>query len=259
VLIKTGRINLIIIDIDYRMKRDDIFLSKDPNMGDFVFDETVASVFDDMIFRSVPGYASIVAMIGLLAGKYIQDNTNCYDLGASTGIASKAVLENLKAKNSSLIAVDSSKAMTELCKAKLSVFSDKNVINIVTDDICNIHIGNASMVILNLTLQFISPDSRLKLLKKIYKGMKPGGILLLSEKVKFKDKNEDMLQTELYHVFKELNGYSKLEISRKRTALENVLVSDTIDTHIKRLKRSGFKKTYKWFQCFNFVSLLAMK
>ena len=64
---------------------------------------------------------------------------------------------------------------------------------------------------------------------------------------------------ELHHDFKKTNGYSDLEISQKRNAIENVLIPETLDTHKTRLSNVGFKNTEQWFQCFNFASLVAIK
>ena len=43
------------------------------------------------------------------------------------------------------------------------------------------------------------------------------------------------------------------------TALENVMRTDSIETHKVRLKNVGFSHVELWFQCFNFGSMIAMK
>jgi len=113
--------------------------------------------------------------------------------------------------------------------------------------------------VLNFTLQFIDPSERLVLLEKIYQGLRPGGVLLLSEKLKFDDDEEQTLLTDLHHAFKRANGYSDMEIAQKRTALENVLIPDTVEQHQARLAEAGFASYRLWFQCLNFASLLAIK
>jgi len=84
-------------------------------------------------------------------------------------------------------------------------------------------------------------------------------VMILSEKICFEDSRLEELQTHMYYNFKRLNGYSELEISQKRTALENVLIPDTINAHHQRMKQAGFSTSTVWFQCFNFVSLIALK
>jgi len=54
-------------------------------------------------------------------------------------------------------------------------------------------------------------------------------------------------------------GYSKLEISQKRAALENVLLPETLEAHRSRLDTIGFDAVDVWFQCFNFASMVAFK
>ena len=114
-------------------------------------------------------------------------------------------------------------------------------------------------MILNFTLQFIPPADRKALIEKIYAGMNPGGILIISEKIIFTDELLNKLLIDSYHQFKEGMGYSKLEISQKRTALENVLIPETLDEHKKRMRSSGFGTFEVWFQCFNFASMVGIK
>jgi tRNA (cmo5U34)-methyltransferase len=114
-------------------------------------------------------------------------------------------------------------------------------------------------VVLNFTLQFLPPGDRLPLLARIRDGLRAGGILILSEKIAGRDAAADGLLTEMHHAFKRANGYSELEISRKRSALEKVLVPETLDTHRQRLAAAGFARADLWFQCFNFVSLVARR
>ena len=64
---------------------------------------------------------------------------------------------------------------------------------------------------------------------------------------------------ELHHEFKRRHHYSELEISRKRQALENVLIPDEIDTHETRLRQAGFSHVGVWLRYFNFVSLVAIR
>ena len=130
---------------------------------------------------------------------------------------------------------------------------------VIEEDILTTEIANASVVVLNFTLQFITPEDRSVLLERIADGMRPGGVLILSEKVVFDDEHLDKLLSDMHHEFKRAHGYSDLEISQKRSALENVLIPETIATHRERLARVGFASVDVWFQCFNFMSMLAVK
>lgn len=225
---------------------------------DFAFDEQVTRVFPDMIRRSVPGYDAIITLLGLFADRFAQANSNIYDLGCSTGAASLAIGKRISVANCQLIAVDNSVAMT--VKAKQNLHSlDHIQRHIVCADIRDIHIENASIVVLNFTLQFIAPDIRLSLMQKICQGLNPGGVLILSEKIYFPDAREQQLQESLQLDFKRANGYSELEIAQKRTALENVLLPDDMAGHKERLYKAGFSQVNQWFQCLNFISLLAIK
>ena len=149
--------------------------------------------------------------------------------------------------------------MVERCRQHIAAYHSDIPVEILCDDIRQIDIQNASMVILNFTLQFLPPQDRVALLEKIYQGLKLNGVLVLSEKFRFADEQIDELLIDLHHQFKRANGYSELEVSQKRTALENVMRTDSIDTHKTRLKNVGFSHVELWFQCFNFGSIIAIK
>ncbi len=236
--------------------RDEIFSQKN-DLVNFTFDAQVADVFDDMVRRSVPGYQSMIEMIGLCVKTYGQDNTNYYDLGASTGATSIALGVNNTHTNNHIIAVDSSPDMVKKCKQNL----DKKINNatIVCADINSIKFDNASIVVLNLTLQFIPPEERQALIDKIYQGLNPGGALIISEKIHSNNQQKQQLMTDLHIDFKRANGYSELEISAKRQSIENVLITDSKETHFKRLNKAGFNASTCHFQCLNFASFLAVK
>lgn len=227
---------------------------------DFVFDEKVADVFEDMINRSVPGYSTIIAMIGMLAERYCQEHSRIYDLGCSLGGATLAAVGRVKCQNYSAIAIDNSAAMIERLKDKLVDLPQfSNQIECRLENLQESEISNASVVILNFTLQFVPLSDRVDLLRKIYQGMRPGSVLIISEKITFPDEKLNQLFIEMYHSFKENMGYSKLEISQKRAALEKVLLPETLDSHRDRLKQCGFHSIDVCFQCFNFASMVAFK
>lgn len=239
--------------------RDNLFAEK-MVPRDFVFDDKVAQVFDDMINRSVPGYSTVIAMIGVMADRYCKEGSCVYDLGCSLGGATLAVANRVTGRNYHLIAVDNSAAMVTRLESKLESLRYSGVeIECLCEDIQVTSLKNASVVILNYTLQFIPVADRTELITKIFDGMQPGGILIVSEKIQFPDQDLNALFTDLYHSFKENMGYSKLEISQKRAALENVLIPETIDQHRDRLSRAGFHSIDVWFQSFNFASMVAFK
>jgi tRNA (cmo5U34)-methyltransferase len=212
-----------------------------------------------MINRSVPGYGTIIAMIGTLAERYAQDNSVCYDLGCSLGAATMAMRRNINAKDCRIVAVDNSPAMITRCEQALGQDSGPVQVELRCADILEVDISNASLVILNFTLQFVPLAERAALIRKIHAGMRPGGMLILSEKIHFEDAALNTLFIDLHHRFKEQNGYSKTEISRKRAAIENVLVPETLRTHESRILGAGFSSFAVWFQCFNFASMVAVK
>jgi tRNA (cmo5U34)-methyltransferase len=219
----------------------------------------VVDVFPDMIQRSVPGYETIIHTIGELAKTAVTDNSNVYDLGCSLGAASLSVARATQHKQCNIIGVDSSAAMVDRCKRVVQAFNLPNPVNIEQALAQDVDIQNASMVVMNFTLQFIPPADRETLLTKIYAGLNPGGILVLSEKIRHPTLEGNELLIDLHHQFKRDNGYSELEVSQKRAALEKVMLTDTFGEHEARLKQSGFSDVVMWYKCYNFTSMVAIK
>jgi tRNA (cmo5U34)-methyltransferase len=238
---------------------DKVYAEPQQAVSDFRFDDKVAEVFPDMIKRSVPGYEIMIFKLGQLTQKFIQEGSSLYDLGCSLGAATQIMQKNSLANHCKIIAVDNSQAMLERCKAHIQAFNFKTPVEFILDDIQNINIENASVVSLNFTLQFIEPAQRQNLIDTIYQGMRPGGLLFISEKISFADQSINQLLIDLHHDFKRDNGYTELEISQKRSALENVMKIDTFDTHHQRFEQAGFKHATTWYQNMNFASMIAIK
>lgn len=239
--------------------RDTLFSVPIAHLGDWTFDERVAEVFPDMVQRSVPGYSNIISMIGMLAERFAKPDTQIYDLGCSLGAATLSMRSNIQATGCNIIAVDNSPAMIERCRRHIDAFCAATPVQVIEADIRDIVIENASLVVLNFTLQFLAPEERQTLLTRIYQGLNPGGALVLSEKFSFEDNKVGELLFNMHHDFKRANGYRELEISQKRNMLENVMLTDSVETHKSRLAKAGFQHSEVWFQCFNFGSLLALK
>lgn len=240
-------------------KPDNLYANPLAEVGHFVFDETVVNVFPDMIKRSVPGYSTIIDMIGKLAERYAQPESRCYDLGCSLGAASLAMRHRIRAANCKIVGVDNSAAMIERCGQVIAADSGEIPVELSCARIQDVNVEKASVAVLNFTLQFIPVNERLATLTQIYQGLLPNGVLILSEKLAFDDQPHQELMTELHHNFKRSNGYSELEIAQKRSAIEHVLIPETLAIHRQRLRAAGFTSVDVWFQCFNFASMIAIK
>jgi tRNA (cmo5U34)-methyltransferase len=239
--------------------KDTIFATPLDAIAAFAFDERVVRVFPDMIQRSVPGYSTIIAMTGVLAERYAQPGSRCYDLGCSLGASTLSMRAQLDGRGCSIVAVDNSTAMIDRCRALIDADPHTTPVDLVLGDIIDAPIADASVVVLNFTLQFIPVEARAALLTRIGANMRPGGILVLSEKIRFDDEHLQQLNTDLHHAFKRGNGYSALEVAQKRNSLENVLRPETLGAHRQRLTAAGFSSVDVWFQCFNFASLVAIR
>lgn len=241
------------------MPQDDLYADKQDAIEKFTFDEHVAAVFGDMINRSVPGYAATLKQIGTLAAHFVQDDSQCYDLGCSLGAATLAMAQHVTASGVQVIGVDNAPAMLDRCREQLAAHELSVPVELICADICELQIERASMVVLNFTLQFVPVQQRQAFIENIFSGMISGGVLVISEKFKLADEAADEFMIDMHHAFKKDNGYSDLEISQKRSAIEDVLIPETINAHRQRLSAAGFHDVEQWFQCFNFMSMVARK
>jgi len=244
------------------MSEDTIYTEKDDDEP-FRFNDEVARVFPDMLRRSIPGYAASLEAIGSLAARYVRQGTHCYDLGCSLGAASIAMRQGIRARDCRIVAVDDAPAMVSRCRQiaaeDLARDPEAAPIEVVQGNIRDVTFSNASMIVLNYTLQFLPVDQRDDMIARILNGLNNGGLLVLSEKVVDPDPAMEALLVDLHHEHKRRNDYSALEISRKRAALENVLIPETVSAHRDRLLRMGFSSAAVWLRYFNFVSIIAIR
>jgi tRNA (cmo5U34)-methyltransferase len=240
------------------MARDTIFETKSP-AEKFEFNDRVADVFDDMLDRSVPFYRQVIEMTAEIMGRSLKPGDRVYDLGCSTGTTLLFLARELAHKKLDFIGVDNSKAMLDRALRKVQMFSMSGSIDFIEHDITRVELAEAGGVILNYTLQFITPAIRGDFLRRICNELRDGGVLILSEKVVCTDseRNEQFLGS--YHLYKKRRGYSELEIANKREALENVLTPLSIEENSSLLRQAGFTRVDTFFQWFNFVSFVACK
>jgi len=226
----------------------------------FKFDKHTAKIFDDMLHRSIPQYDKIQRMILEFTEKYAVEGTNVYDLGCSTGTTLEQLVTVFDGKDISCIGIDSSSPMLSIASKKLKTkVPDKRWSLIEHDLERDIILENPSVVIANLTIQFLSVKVREKLISNIYKSLRPQGCFIWIEKIKNADPDLDALYIDIYYAFKKRNHYSEAEIEEKRQALENVLIPNTFSENAELLERAGFEKSEEFFRWFNFNGLLAVK
>lgn len=240
------------------MSKDEVFREDQP-ATDFKFTNKVAGVFDDMVNRSVPFYEEIQRMVGEIAANHAQEHTNIYDLGCSTGTTmmemDKTVPQHIK-----FIGVDDSTPMLDKCRAKLEEAGFTRPFDLEVADLNEqVNITNASVVVLCLTLQFVRPINRSKLVKQLFDGMKEGGVVILVEKILAEDSSFNRDFIAYYYDMKRRHHYSEMEISQKREALENVLIPYKLSENIALFRNEGFTHCETFFKWYNFAGLVIKK
>jgi tRNA (cmo5U34)-methyltransferase len=240
------------------MSTDRLYQQPHEQIRNFAFTAQVAEVFADMVQRSVPGYGLMLELLPVLSARHMSASSVCYDLGCSLGAASLAVQQGIRAPGCRIIAVDNSDAMLARARELTAGMQGPAAMTWQSADVAQMDFEPCALVVMNLTLQFIPREQRMALLQRIHEALVPGGALILSEKLRFADPLQQQVLTELHHDFKRAQGYSDLEIAQKRAAIEQVLLPDTPEFHMERLRTLGFS-VLPWFQCLNFASFLALK
>lgn len=241
------------------MAKDEVFKQEINKVPDFKFGTSVANVFDDMVNRSVPYYGEIQRMIAEQAADFVQKGSNVYDLGCSTG-TTMIGMNTMVDPSIKFIGIDDSTHMLDKCRSKLEEAGFTRPYDLVVADLnTGVDITNASVVVLCLTLQFVRPIYREKLLQQILDGMNSGGVLILVEKILAEDSSFNREFIKYYYNYKRRNQYSELEISQKREALENVLIPYKLSENITLLRDVGFHHCEVFFKWYNFTGLIATK
>ncbi|MDH3521527.1 MAG: carboxy-S-adenosyl-L-methionine synthase CmoA [Myxococcales bacterium] len=239
-------------------ERDELFAADTKLVSDFNFGVQTASVFDDMLSRSVPFYAEIQRMMAEIVNEFAVDGSNVYDLGCSTCATFRALAE--LERDVTFVGLDNSAAMLERGRKELEEAGLSQRVALREHELDRgAPVENASVVIMCLTLQFVRPLDRERVIRDIYAGLNPNGCLILIEKVLANESLLNRLFIKYYYDFKRRNGYSSLEISQKREALENVLIPYRFDENVALLQSAGFRCVEPFFKWYNFCGFLALK
>ena len=224
----------------------------------FAFNHEVAEVFDDMVQRSVPLYREVTQFTADWVLHFYQAGTAIIDIGCSTGTTTHQIAQRLAAP-ASFLAIDSSEAMIKRAEKKLSDLPSQHQLHLACNDVMALTLPKASAVIINYTLQFLPVAQRTLLMQRIFDALVPGGIVMISEKVRHGSPAFQELGTRVYEDFKERQGYSRTEIEKKKEALENVLIPFTESEHRKLLEQSGFVSVESVMKWNTFMTLAAQK
>ncbi|QDF29621.1 carboxy-S-adenosyl-L-methionine synthase CmoA [Halarcobacter anaerophilus] len=222
----------------------------------FEFDEDVASVFDDMLSRSIPFYKEMQRLTINFGLKFLKESDKVYDLGCSTA-STLIELSKHSPFPLELIGIDNSEAMLQRARKKCKAFGVE--VKLLNEDLHKANYDDAKLIISNYTLQFIRPLQREKLVKKIYNSLQKDGIFIFCEKVISSDKVLGKQYIDEYYEFKKRQGYSEFEISQKREALENVLIPYTEEENKNMILDAGFSHCETLFKWVNFATFIAIK
>jgi len=239
-------------------ERDTLFSTTEPGVGGFHFGEDVARVFDDMVIRSVPFYQELQRMVVELTRTFARNGTRVYDLGCSTGTTLLQLAQACRGLDVQLVGVDNSEDMLVKAREKLAGAGCLERCVLTNADLDDLRVENASVILMILTLQFIRPAGREALVRRLAGGLVGGGALVLVEKTVSGDPMVNQMFIDYHHDFKRRQGYSQLEVARKRDALEDVLIPYRLDETLELLVHNGFATAEVFFRWYNFAGIVAV-
>jgi len=244
------------------MKKDQLFAERTQAVSNFNFGKETAEVFEDMLDRSIPLYREVQRMLGELVAEFAVNGSCVYDLGCSNGITLETLGRAIEAagRQVRLVGVDYSKPMLEKAAQRFADVAPPLRPELMHADLNeSFTLENASVVVLNLTLQFVRPLFRDRLVRSIFDGLNDNGCLIIVEKVLGNDSLFNRLFIKFYYDMKRRNDYTDLEIAQKREALENVLIPYRIDENFELLRRNGFGSVDMFYKWYNFAGFVGVK
>lgn len=210
--------------------------------------------FDNHISNSIRGYNNLWEDIVKISKYFVENDTNVYDLGCSSGKLIKALHEYNKenAPTASYYGID-------LEQNFVKDFNTKDArVNLVCGDISNYSYNRTSFATSIFTLQFTPLESRYEIVKRIYESMNPGAGFIVAEKTISEDAKIQDMMTSLYYEYKR-NHFSGDEILDKEKKLRYMMKPQTDEYLITMLSETGFTRQQKIWQSYNFTAYLAIK
>jgi tRNA (cmo5U34)-methyltransferase len=237
----------------------DILAYQAKQPGTWAFDADVAANYDDMLERSVPQYATMREAVTMMATRFAEPQTTIVDLGCSLGGAMAPLLERLRGRNT-FLGCDSSMPMLDIARERFADEIDNGSVAIQQLDLRTAYPDVVAGVTLAvLSLQFIPIERRQQLLRRIWQHTRPGGALIVVEKLLGSTSEIDDHLIDIYHKLQIDNRYSPEEIVQKQHELEGVLVPLTAQTNEEMLRAAGFTQVECFWRYMNFGAWIAIR
>jgi tRNA (cmo5U34)-methyltransferase len=231
-----------------------------PN-GKWEFNEDVSQCFEDMLARSIPQYDVMRDAVFSLGVKILDKHKvkNILDIGCSDGLGLERFVRHYGAL-CRYKGIDVSEPMLEQARKRFEGLIKTNFVSINCMDLrIAFPLDRYSLILSILTIQFIPIEYRQSIIQKIYDHLEPNGALLMVEKVLGNCNELNEIMVDEYLNMKEVNGYTREQIERKRLSLEGVLVPVTSNWNVDLLKQAGFRKIDVFWRWMNFEGYIAIK
>jgi tRNA (cmo5U34)-methyltransferase len=217
-------------------------LAEEP--GSWTFGNGLATVFDDHVQRSIPGYLELHRKCIELVQLLVQPGDVIYDLGSSTGSLTEQL--HHAAPGARVIGIDSEPEMVNEARRRAPH------IEFICESVTSPRLEQAAVTLALYVLQFTPVKTRLETLRQIRRSLTPSGVFIWAEKVRYEDQGEQSLVDAAYRQFKRDQGFTEAEIEEKARSLVGVLVPLTERENVELLEKAGFRSIEPLFEdlCF---------
>ena len=209
--------------------------------GDFKGDD-----FREHIKNSILGYDDMYKMALSMAEYFIQAGEKHVDIGCSDG----GLVFDMQKRGFNAVGIEIGKNFNNHHR--------KMGINVMNGDCLDFDYSPYGYVTMMFVLQFLKNGDREQILEKLYKELKEGSGVFITEKTYLENSSVQNMANSIYYEFKQ-DSFSNDEIMQKEQKLRRIMYLWQEKEIIEKLKKIGFSKVETVYKNMMFVGILAVK
>ena len=213
--------------------------------------------FDNHIEQSIRGYNHLIDDVINLSQYFVENVTNVYDIGCSTGkMITRMAEQNKKfAPHAQYVGIEMEESFFEQLRE-----AEKNNIQLYIEykDVRAVQFYNASLVTSIFTLQFISENDRQEIINHVWKSLNPGGGFIFAEKTRADCSKIHEMRTFTYYDYKRQN-FEYDDIMNKEKLLRSMMKPNTREELTNMCYKAGFRVLDSFWQNHAFTGFIAIK
>lgn len=210
--------------------------------------------FDQHIEQSIPDFGKLSEIILNLASYFLKSGSRVYDLGCSTGIMLSKLNHRYQSETFDMVGFDvSANLLGKYATPAPNLRFEQQDITAP-----EFQLEPCDMVLSIFTLQFLPLKERAALLEKVYGALRPGGALILAEKIYLTSGYlQDVFCFSHYDYKRE--SFTASEIVSKQHDLRRIMHPQGEQLNVAMLKTAGFRSVTPFWQALLFKAWVCVK